>query len=303
MQKATFIKENHTYWLGDKQLISVTQLLKKHGLASSYGSAPEEVLRLKSERGTLIHEEIERYLKHGELGFTSEQEEFITLASELGLKDMVAEEIVNNDLVAGTADLMATRLMLTRIGNSGEVAQYIGTVLVDYKTSLTIDKEACRWQLSLYEYLSGKRFDEFYVLHLGKMVPPIPLERIPTEEVEKLLECERNGTIYQPRALVVPSELLAAAKAAEQAVKTIERQKKEADALADELRAQLLEAMKSQGIKSFETADGSMLITYIEPTTKETIDGKRLKEELPDIAKKYTKVSGVKGSVRITMRY
>jgi hypothetical protein len=288
MQKATFIKENHTYWLGSKQLISVTQLLKKHGLASSYGNAPAEVLRLKAERGTLIHEEIERYIKHGELGFTSEQDDFIRLSSELGLKDMVAEEIVNDDLVAGTADLMAK-------GGAG-------SALVDFKTSISIDKEACRWQLSLYERLSGHTFDEFYVFHLCDNSKYIPLERIPSEDVNKLLECERNGTIYQPRALIVSGDLLAAAKAAEQAVAVIETQKKEAEAIATELRNQLCALMAKQGIKSFETSDKAMLITYIEPTTKETIDSKRLKEEQPEIAGKYTKKSNIKGSVRITLR-
>ena len=53
-----------------------------------------------------------------------------------------------------------------------------------------------------------------------------------SEEVEKLLECERKGEIYKPRTLVVPSELLAAAEQAERAVKVAEAAKKEADASA-----------------------------------------------------------------------
>ena len=251
MGTAIFNKENHTYTLDGKILISVTQLMRKHGLAPDYSGINEAVLQRKAERGTLIHEEIERYIKHGELGFTSEQDDFIGFAKELGLKNMRSEQIVNNDLVAGTIDLMAERV-------AGKATI---KVLADYKTGTTVDKEAVRWQLSLYERLSGEKFDEFYAFHLCEKSKYILLEHIPAEEVEKLLECERKGEKYKPRTLVVPSELLEKAEQAERAVKVAEAAKKAADASAAEIRAQLIAAMEAQGIKSFETADKSMLIT------------------------------------------
>ena len=292
MEKAIFNKENHTYTLDGKILISVTQLMRKHGLAPDYSGINETVLQRKAERGTLIHEEIERYIKHGELGFTSEQDDFIGFAKELGLKNMRSEQIVNNDLVAGTIDLMAERV-------AGKATI---KVLADYKTGTTVDKEAVRWQLSLYECLSGEKFDEFYVFHLCEKSKYIPLEHIPAEEVEKLLECERKGEIYKPRTLMVPSELLAAAEQAERAVKVAEAAKKEAEANANEIRAQLIAAMEAQGIKSFETADKSMLITYVAPSVRQGLDGELLKKEHPELAQKYVKTSTVKASVRITVR-
>lgn len=292
MEKAIFNKENHTYTLDGKILISVTQLMRKHGLAPDYSGINETVLQRKAERGTLIHEEIERYIKHGELGFTSEQDDFIGFAKELGLKNMRSEQIVNNDLVAGTIDLMAERV-------AGKATI---KVLADYKTGTTVDKEAVRWQLSLYERLSGEKFDEFYVFHLCEKSKYIPLEHIPAEEVEKLLESERKGEIYKPRTLMVPSELLAAAEQAERAVKVAEAAKKEAEANANEIRAQLIAAMEAQGIKSFETADKSMLITYVAPSVRQGLDGELLKKEHPELAQKYVKTSTVKASVRITVR-
>lgn len=63
MGTAIFNKENHTYTLDGKILISVTQLMRKHGLAPDYSGVNEVVLQRKAERGTLIHEEIERYIK------------------------------------------------------------------------------------------------------------------------------------------------------------------------------------------------------------------------------------------------
>ena len=42
--KVIFNEENHTYTLGDKTLISVTQLLKKHGLSTDYSGVDAEIL-------------------------------------------------------------------------------------------------------------------------------------------------------------------------------------------------------------------------------------------------------------------
>lgn len=45
---------------------------------------------------------------------------------------------------------------------------------------------------------------------------------------------------------------------------------------------------------------GSTKLTYVSPSTRDTIDSKKLKEEEPDLAKKYTKTTNVKASVRLS---
>lgn len=287
-----FEETAHAYTLDGKPLISVTQLLKKHGLTTDFDGVDPEVLQRAAARGNLIHKEIEDYINNGVMGFTPEFTDFTVFSEDLNLTNCRAEVPVHNDLVAGTADLMAER-------KQGKKKL---KVLIDHKTGSTVNTEAVRWQLSLYEYLSGETFDEFYVFHLCDKSKYTKLDHIPTEEVEKLLECERKGEIYQPRALTVPSELLAAAQKAERAVKLAEANKKAAEANAATIRAELLAAMEAQKIKSFETADKSILITYIAPTTRETVDGARLKKDHPELAKEYTKISSVKASVRVTVR-
>ena len=54
-----FDEKTHTYTDDGKHLISVTQLMKKHGLAPDYSGVSESVLGAKAQRGTLIHKEIE----------------------------------------------------------------------------------------------------------------------------------------------------------------------------------------------------------------------------------------------------
>lgn len=63
-----FKEDTHQYFLVDsktgevvKELISVTTLLRKHGLAPDYSGVPSETLKAKAEYGNLVHSEIEKY--------------------------------------------------------------------------------------------------------------------------------------------------------------------------------------------------------------------------------------------------
>ena len=69
-----FDENLHKYTVDGKEVISVTQLLQKHRITPSYDSVDKELLRVASERGTLIHEEVEKWIESGECGFTEEAE-------------------------------------------------------------------------------------------------------------------------------------------------------------------------------------------------------------------------------------
>ena len=81
-----FDEENHRYTLDGKTLISVTQLMKKHGLAPDYSAVSESVLAAKAERGTLIHKEIEDFNKGGEIGFTQECANYYDYVTSNGIE-------------------------------------------------------------------------------------------------------------------------------------------------------------------------------------------------------------------------
>lgn len=77
-------------------------------------------------------------------------------------------------------------------------------------------------------------------------------------------------------------------------------QKKQLEAQDKDVRQQLEKVMGEYGIKQFE--NDLLKVTYVEPTTRTTIDSTKLKKDLPAIAEKYSKVSQVKGSVRIEVK-
>ena len=62
-----FDENLHKYTVDGKEVISVTQLLQKHKITPSYDAVDKELLRMASERGTLIHEEVENWIKDREI--------------------------------------------------------------------------------------------------------------------------------------------------------------------------------------------------------------------------------------------
>ena len=79
-----------------------------------------------------------------------------------------------------------------------------------------------------------------------------------------------------------------------------ERMAKEIKTKQDELKARILDEMEQKCILKLETPE--MVISYVAETTRETLDSKALKEELPDIYDTYAKISPVKASIRIRVK-
>lgn len=80
----------------------------------------------------------------------------------------------------------------------------------------------------------------------------------------------------------------------------IEVQKRRIDKQYDDYKKALLEGMEEYGIKKAETDD--VVITYVEPTERASIDTKKLWAEYQDVAFACERVSPVKASVRIKTR-
>lgn len=83
-------------------------------------------------------------------------------------------------------------------------------------------------------------------------------------------------------------------------IREVEKLAKEVKQRQDNIKAELLKAMEQNGIIKFENED--LLINYIAPTTRETFDAKKLKEDNQDLYDLYVKLSDVKASVRIKLK-
>jgi hypothetical protein len=285
-----FDKETHTYTLDGKNLISTTQLLSKFSLAPSYSAVNQEKLRLASEYGSLVHEEIENYIKEGKTGLTAELDEFIEyLSKNPSIRALQSETMVNNDIVAGTIDLI--------FENNGK------TYIADFKTTSTIHTQTVAWQLSIYAYLYDKENYEnisIQVFHFEPELRVVDLQLKPRVEVERLMECQRTGNNYLESSDLLPSALQYDLKEVENKFTTLEEEYKKLKAVRDELLAKVKQVMEESGTTTVSTE--SFKITYVAPQTREGIDTKKFIEEHPRLAKKYKTTTQVKSSIRITLK-
>ena len=97
-----------------------------------------------------------------------------------------------------------------------------------------------------------------------------------------------------------PTQFQSAVPKAIQMITAVIQQKKELDEAEKQLKAELVKAMGTYGIKSFE--NDMIKMVYVAPTTRSTIDSARLKKDHPDIAEQYSKTSTVSASVRVTLK-
>ena len=126
------------------------------------------------------------------------------------------------------------------------------------------------------------------------------------------LECEEKDTCKDVCSELSPdcedtfTEETALATMQKEAGAVIEKianlsvQKKRIEDQEKEMRKQLVAAMEKYGVKSLK--NDLVEIVYVAPTTRTTIDSKALKNDLPDVAAKYSKTSNVSASVKITVK-
>lgn len=293
----------HEYFDGDKKLISATQLMQKHGLAPNYSNVSAEVLSKKAERGTLIHEELEEYIKFGKLGFSQELYSFIAYIKAKKVKFIASEKLVHNDIAAGTVDFIY------------ELNKKI--YRVDFKTTVSLNESSVKWQLGIYDELDDIKADVFQVFHFDKygILHVVDINPQPKEEVKKLLECERKGIIYHTE-LVIPDNELLEIKNLTTLIKKLEQEKDEAtkrynvfiDALREQMELRDLKEFTKDGVK-IECKGGRKPSTRTTTTT--ILNEEKFKEEnleAYETYKKYleeksttTEVKGTPNKITITI--
>ena len=282
MEKFEFNEQTHTYKLNDKILPSVTQIINEVLFYNKYSSVSEDTLELAKKKGSLIHKEIEDYIKTGSTGFTTELQSFINIVKDKKLEYMKSEVKVHNKEIAGTIDIVC------RIGDKN--------VIIDTKTTAELDKEYVSWQLSMYIYILetyyNVRIDELYAMWLrDEKYKFVKVEKKTHSQIEDVLEAFKNGSkidLYSATLQTIPLDNQIAFMGLVHQMNDIENKIKE-------VKEAILKEMEDRGLSKVEIGD--VTITYKQPTTRVSIDTKKLKED--GLYDKYSKTSNVKGSISI----
>lgn len=283
-----FNEEEHTYTLGGKQLHGITGMLSRQLFADKYKDIPEYILKRAAERGTEIHKDCEFTDATGLEPQTTEGKNYLELRKDF---NVIANEytVSDNEYFASNIDCVWEK--------DGEV------ILADIKTTAHLDKEYLSWQLSIYAYLFELQNPELKVSGLyGVWLKDdkkqlVTINRRSTEEIIKLMECEKNGEMYlvpvkDEKQLITRSAVGILIEAKEMADYYKKRY--------EDIQEQLLAAMKEHGVKSWDTEE--LKATYSPASKRTTFDEKKFQEEHPELYKEYLKKSTRKESLRITIR-
>ena len=292
-----YFPKEHEYWLGDKQLNGITGMIGRQLFPDKYKDIPEAVLKKAAKRGSNIHDDCDAADSFGIIN-SPEAGDYLNKRTKLGFEHLSSEYIVSDEVCFATP--------------IDKVFIKDGMVfLADIKTTYKLDEEYVAWQLSICE----KWFKELnpnleigglYAIWIrnGKVVFK-EVDRIPIEEVNRLLECEINGEGYRGEEIIpqLPEEVNESLRVVSDFEALIVQKENEAKLLKEQ-RDKYLEvietAFRSSGIKSWETEN--MKISLVDSTEKRTFETKRFVEENPELAEKYYKTTETKGYIKITLR-
>lgn len=290
MTTATFNEKEHKYYLNGRELISTTQLMKKHNLGVYYESVDEEKLRKSAEYGTTVHKELELFIKNNTPSFTDEVMNFEIWSKQNHIEYLESEKIVNNDIVGGTIDFIYKE--------NEEV------IIADFKTTASIHKEAVSWQLSIYRELLGMDIKKGVCIHIkGGLFEIVDIPLKTKEEVERLFDAERKGEIYESYELI-NNESVEALVNLQLQLMAMEEEKKKIEKAMDSFKDYALQEMEKRGLLRWEVVcDGIKLnLTRVLEGKRNNIDVKKLQQEQPDVYEKYKTTTINKSYVRVSCK-
>lgn len=293
--KVTFIEESHQYFLGKKELKGVTGTLIKKAFPDTYKNIPESVLKKAAERGGLIHNTFETFCSI----FDADIKKYPNPTEEL--------QAFHSMLVAFDLHYVASEYLVTDGENFASAIDGVFTdkegniYLVDYKSTSTLHYDNVSLQLSIYAKWFEEQNPDLKVKEIVCMwfkngqSKFQPLQRVADYQIDDLINAYlADDTDYQYK-VEVPEQF----SALEQEFRLITARVDALKIKQDELKEKIMKMMEDNKQKSIKTQFASY--SYVESTTKRTLDTKLFKEKYPNAYEKLTKVSISKPSIRIKL--
>lgn len=293
--KVTFIEESHQYFIGKKELKGVTGTLIKKAFPDTYKNIPESVLMKAAERGGLIHNTFETFCSIFDADlkqYPNPTEELLAFHSMLVAYDLhyVASEYLVTD-----GENFASAIDGIFSDSEGNI------YLVDYKTTATLHYDNVSLQLSIYAKWFEEQNPDLKVKEIVCMwfkngqSKFQPLPRVADWQIDDLINAYLADDAEYQYKVEVPEQF----SALEQEYRLITARMDALKIKQDDLKEQMMKMMEANKQKSIKTNIGSY--SYVESTTKRTLDMKLFKQKYPNAYEKLTKVSISKPSIRIKL--
>lgn len=293
--RVTFIEESHQYFIGKKELKGVTGTLIKKAFPDTYKNIPESVLMKAAERGGLIHNTFETFCSIFDADlkqYPNPTEELLAFHSMLVAYDLhyVASEYLVTD-----GENFASAIDGIFADNEGNI------YLVDYKTTATLHYDNVSLQLSIYAKWFEEQNPDLKVKEIvcmwfknGQSKFQL-LPRVADWQIDDLINAYLADDAEYQYKVEVPEQF----SALEQEYRLVSARMDALKIKQDDLKEQMMKMMEANKQKSIKTNIGSY--SYVDSTTKRTLDMKLFKEKYPNAYEKLTKVSISKPSIRIKL--
>jgi len=273
-----FDESTHTYTIEGRKIPSVSEILNTV-LGGNYDQVPEKILKQASEKGTLVHFEIELFEKDGVAGFTEEFLQYLNCKKENAIKVFDMEQVVYNDKIveyAGRYDISTN------------------DSLIDIKTTYKLDLDRVTWQQNLYNNALKKPKKRLFVLWLRpEKWEFIELQVKTKKQINDFLQKYANGDKIEKE--IIKLDCLNPVTLPD--LKNCLKQIKEFEQKADEFKKLILAEMMERNLKQYN--DGELLISFVDAGERESLDTAKIKEKYPEIYQECKKVTKVKESIRI----
>lgn len=292
-----FDEAAHRYTYEGKELTGVTPIVSWM-YPETYAGVNDETMQKAAARGSAIHEECQMW---GALGIepeTAEGKEYVKLVDGNGLEIIDVEYLVTDcESLASSVDVV-----------------FADGSLGDIKTTSQIHFENVALQLNIYrdwfEDMNLVDVPHLYVLWLPKeqygkaSIYELPLwDKALTREIVRAYKAGEDAAPYREkiRGLYAPQLVPDAVVKISQRMSDIDTLMKTLQEQKEKLTGDVLKAMQEYDVKSWDT--GMVKFTRLLPTTRKTLDAKKVKELHPaDVWAECLKESETKESIKITIR-
>ena len=297
----TFKEDEHEYWLGDKQLFGITTAIQHQVAGHEYDGCPEYLIRRSGDYGKSVHKSIEMLINDFEHDGTVETEDFRELTKDMSIE---ACEYNVSDLEHWASNID----VITRVSDNEfdlyDIKTYSNSKLT--KTQLL----KAKFQLSIYAMLfegqnKGAKVRNLGIIHIccktkkdgteNHISEILPIDRIPNDVCQNLLDCELQGTQFQ-NPYDIPKDVASKVNRIKKLIQT----KKECEEELNAIKKDVLETMLFLDVKSWKGEN--ITFSRIEETQRSSFDLVAFKKAYPDLPyDSYIKTSRVAGSLKIAV--
>lgn len=282
-----FNPENHTYFLGDKQLFGVTSTLIRRAFPNKYSGISEETLANAAAKGHELHEKIQNHDRFG--GYLDDER----IRNYDKVKESYGLTVLANEYTVSDEERYASQIDIVCLDYRNEVC------LIDTKSTYNLDRASTALQLSIYKRFFEKQNPNLKVSHIYALWLPnkdhsicefIELSPIDNDTLDSLIKADicDEPFVFNP--------ILDEYSFIESEYRKWDTVKKEAEEKIASIKEKLMELMKEKNLTQIKS--GLYTVSYIPEKTSRRFDSTAFKKENAELYETYMKESVTAAQIR-----